>query len=54
MATKTDIRKTLAELNNGKFHVECPNCDNEVKLSETGLFHLDDFTLMKPLRCIRK
>lgn len=44
MATKADIRKTLAELNNGKFHVECPNCDNEVKLSEAGLFHLDDFT----------
>ena len=44
MATKKEIKETLNALNNGEFHVECPSCDEEVNLSEAGLFHLDDFT----------
>jgi predicted Holliday junction resolvase-like endonuclease len=44
MANKTEIKETLAMLNNGKFHIECPNCYDEIKLSNSGLFHLDDFT----------
>jgi predicted Holliday junction resolvase-like endonuclease len=44
MATKKEINEILDALNNGKFHVECPCCEEEVKLSETGLFHLDNFT----------
>ena len=44
MATKKEINDTLDALNNGKFHIECPHCDDEVKLSEAGLFHLDNFT----------
>jgi len=46
MATKKEIRETLDALNNGKFHIECPSpsCQKEIKLSEAGLFHLDNFT----------
>tara|TARA_B100000315_G_scaffold256089_1_gene301170 strand:+ start:1541 stop:2044 length:504 start_codon:yes stop_codon:yes gene_type:complete len=46
MANKKEIRETLDVLNNGKFHIECPNsfCQEEIKLSEAGLFHLDNFT----------
>ena len=43
-AKKIEIKETLDALNNGKFHIECPHCDEEVKLSEAGLFHLDNFT----------
>jgi hypothetical protein len=44
MATKKEINEILDALNNGKFHVECPSCEEEVKLSDAGLFHLDNFT----------
>ena len=44
MASKIEIKEILDALNNGKFQVECPHCDEEVKLSEAGLFHLDNFT----------
>ena len=44
MSTKKEIRDTLYALNNGKFHIECPSCAEEIKLSEAGLFHLDNFT----------
>ena len=44
MPTKKEIRDTLDALNNGKFHIECPSCAEEIKLSEAGLFHLDNFT----------
>ena len=44
MPTKKEINDTLDALNNGKFHIECPSCAEEVKLSEAGLFHLDNFT----------
>jgi predicted Holliday junction resolvase-like endonuclease len=46
MATKKEIKETLDALNNGKFHIECPSpsCQKEIKLSEAGLFHLDNFT----------
>jgi len=44
MATKKEINEILETLNNGQFHIECPSCDQEVKLEETGLFHLDNFT----------
>ena len=43
-AKKIEIKETLDALNNGKFHIECPHCDGEVKLSKAGLFHLDNFT----------
>ena len=36
MPAKKEIIETLDALNNGKFHVECPHCDEEVKLSEAG------------------
>ena len=44
MASKNEIKETLDALNNGKFHIECPSCKEEIKLSEAGLFHLDNFT----------
>ena len=44
MATNKEIRDTLDALNNGNFHIECPSCQEEIKLSEAGLFHLDNFT----------
>ena len=44
MPTKKEINDTLDALNNGKFHIECPSCAGEIKLSEAGLFHLDNFT----------
>ena len=44
MPTKKEIKETLDALNNGQFHIECPSCDEEIKLSEAGLFHLDNFT----------
>jgi predicted Holliday junction resolvase-like endonuclease len=44
MASKIEINETLEALNSGKFHIECPSCTEEIKLSETGLFHLDNFT----------
>ena len=44
MVTKKEIKDTLDALNNGKFHIECPSCAEEIKLSEAGLFHLDNFT----------
>ena len=44
MATKKEIRETLKTLNNGKFHIECPSCFEEITLKNAGLFHLDDFT----------
>ena len=44
MVTKKEIINTIDTLNNGQFHIECPHCDEEVKLSEAGLFHLDNFT----------
>ena len=44
MATKKEIIETLDALNNGKFHIECPSCAEEIKLSEAGLFHLNNFT----------
>ena len=44
MATKKEVNEILDALNSGKFHVECPSCEEEVKLSEAGLFHLDNFT----------
>ena len=44
MATNKEIRDTLDALNNGNFHIECTSCQEEIKLSEAGLFHLDNFT----------
>ena len=44
MSTKKEIRETLKTLNNGKFHIECPSCYEEINLKNAGLFHLDDFT----------
>ena len=44
MPTKQEIKETLDALNNGNFHIECPSCQEEIKLSEAGLFHLDNFT----------
>ena len=44
MATKKEINEILETLNNGQFHIECPSCEEEVKLKEAGLFHLDNFT----------
>ena len=44
MPTKQEIKDTLDVLNNGQFHIECPSCDEEIKLSKVGLFHLDNFT----------
>ena len=44
MATKKEIRETLKTLNNGKFHIECPSCYEEINLKNVGLFHLNDFT----------
>jgi|TARA_B100000953_G_C17901858_1_gene384651 predicted Holliday junction resolvase-like endonuclease len=44
MPTKKELKETLDALNNGQFHIECPSCDEEIKLSEAGLFHLDNFT----------
>ena len=44
MATKKEIKETLAALNSGKFHIECPSCCEEINLKNAGLFHLDDFT----------
>ena len=44
MASKKEIRAILSELNSGKFHIECPTCDEEINLQDAGLFHLDDFT----------
>ena len=41
---KREIEKILQMLNNGGFHVECPNCTQQVELKEAGLFHLDHFT----------
>ena len=42
--TQKEIDNTLEELNNGKFHVECPSCYEEVNLKEAGLFYLDQFS----------
>ena len=39
--TQQEINNILEELNNGKFHVECPSCYEEVNLKEAGLFYLD-------------
>ena len=44
MSTKKEIRETLKTLNNGKFHIECPSCYEEINLKNAGLFHLNDFT----------
>ena len=44
MVTKKEIINTINTLNNGQFHIECPSCDEEIKLSKVGLFHLDNFT----------
>ena len=44
MTTKKEIRETLNTLNNGDLHIECPNCADDVRLDETGLFHLDNFS----------
>ena len=32
MSTKKEIRETLKTLNNGKFHIECPSCYEEINL----------------------
>ena len=42
--TQQEINNILEELNNGKFHVECPSCYEEVNLKEAGLFYLDQFS----------
>jgi len=42
--TKKEINGILEELNNGKFHIECPSCYEEVNLKEVGLFYLDNFS----------
>ncbi len=42
--TQKEIDNILEELNNGKFHVECPSCYEEVNLKEAGLFYLDQFS----------
>ena len=36
MATKKEINEILETLNNGQFHIECPSCEEEVKLKEAG------------------
>ena len=45
MTSKKEINEILETLNNGKFHIDCPSCEEEVKLADAGLFHLDNFTL---------
>ena len=42
--TNNEINTILEELNNGKFHVECPSCYEEVNIKEVGLFYLDQFS----------
>ena len=32
--TQREINNILEELNNGKFHIECPSCYEEVNLKE--------------------
>ena len=44
MPSKKEIRETLNTLNNGNFHIECPNCHDETSLNSAGLFHLDNFS----------
>ena len=42
--TQKEINNILKELNNSKFHVECPSCYEEVNLKDAGLFYLDQFS----------
>ena len=42
--TQKEINNILEELNNGKFHIECPSCYEEVNLKDAGLFYLDQFS----------
>ena len=42
--TQKEINNILEELNNGKFHIECPSCYEEMNLKDTGLFYLDEFS----------
>ena len=36
--TQKEINNILEELNNGKFHIECPSCYEEVNLKELDCF----------------
>jgi len=36
--TQKEINNILEELNNGKFHVKCPSCYEEVNLKDAGLY----------------
>jgi len=44
MASNKEIKEILASLNGNNFHATCPNCDDEFRLKDAGLFHLDDFS----------
>jgi predicted Holliday junction resolvase-like endonuclease len=44
MASKKEIKEIIQSLNGNNFHATCPNCYDEFKLKDAGLFHLDNFT----------
>lgn len=41
---KNELDQILMELNSGEFHIECPSCNEDINLQQSGLFHLDNFT----------
>lgn len=44
MDTKKQAREVISSLKNGPFFVECPCCEDSVRLRDAGLFYLGEFT----------
>ena len=42
--TEQEIQEILDHLNDGNFKVECPSCQKEMDLNQTGLFYLNNFS----------
>ncbi|MBS1622082.1 MAG: hypothetical protein JST10_12145 [Bacteroidetes bacterium] len=44
-ANYKEAKEVIKSLNDGDFYCECPcGCGEEIKLKDTGLFYLDDFS----------
>jgi len=41
---ENELDQIMVELNSGEFHIECPSCNEDINLQQSGLFYLDNFT----------
>ncbi|MFL6437692.1 MAG: Holliday junction resolvase-like protein [Terriglobales bacterium] len=44
MSDRTAATDVINTLRRGGFNIECPCCQDEIKLEDAGLFYFDDFT----------